>query len=236
MVFLGGAGGVGRFSIKWSDLTEICFRSKKTRSIAATKIMVTFSIVETNNCGTLKRYLVLFCAGTDIFLQSKSSGALLLKGYVMSKEIILMIHPTFGVLAIISSVWVFVEALNVSNNNISRLRNASILTAVLIWLAFIIGGYWYVHYYGGDKAIIKAGPWPFAHSFIMETKEHLFFTVLLLATFLPIAAYGEVVKKKTTRNLVMWTSALVVLLALAMEGAGAFISMGVKIALLPQGA
>jgi hypothetical protein len=145
-----------------------------------------------------------------------------------------MLHPTFGVLAIISSVWVFVETLNVSNANVSRLRSASVLTAVLMWLAYIVGGYWYVVFYGGDKAIIKAGPWPFAHGFFMETKEHVFLMLLLLATFLPIAAYGEVVKKQATRNLVLWTSALVVLMGLAMEGAGAFISMGVKVALLAK--
>ena len=152
----------------------------------------------------------------------------------MSNEMLLMLHPTFGVLAMISSVWVFVETLNGSDANVARLRHASVLTAVLMWLAYIAGGYWYVTYYGGDKAIIKAGPWPFAHGFFMETKEHVFLMLLLLATFLPIAAYGEVVKKRATRNLVLWTSGLVVLMALAMEGAGAIISMGVKVALLAK--
>lgn len=150
----------------------------------------------------------------------------------MSKELILLLHPTFGVLAIIASVWVFVEALNASDANISRLRSASVLSAILMWLAYIVGGYWYVVYYGSEKAIIKAGPWPFAHGFFMETKEHLFLMLLLLATFLPIAAYGQVVKKQVVRDLVLWTSALVVLMGLAMEGAGAFISMGAKVALM----
>lgn len=149
----------------------------------------------------------------------------------MSKEMILMLHPTFGVLAIIAAVWVFVETLNASETNVARLRNASVLVAVFIWLAFIVGGYWYVVFYGADKTIIKAGPWPFAHGFFMETKEHLFLTLLLLATFLPIAAFGEVVQKQVTRNLVLWTSALVVFIGLAMEGAGAIISMGAKLAL-----
>jgi hypothetical protein len=152
----------------------------------------------------------------------------------MSKEMILMLHPTFGVLAMIAAVWVFVEALNASDGNIARLRRVSVLAAVLLWLAYIVGGYWYVLYYGGDKALIKAGPWPFAHGIFMETKEHLFLTLLLLGTFLPIAAYGDVVRKKVTRNLVLWTSALVVLMGLAMEGAGALIGMGVKVALLAK--
>jgi hypothetical protein len=152
----------------------------------------------------------------------------------MSNELILLLHPTFGVLAIIASVWVFVEALNASDANSPRIRGASVLAAVLMWLAYIVGGYWYVVFYGGDKAIITAGPWPFAHSFFMETKEHVFLMLLLLATFLPIAAYDEVVRKRAARTLVLWTSALVVLLGLAMEGAGAFISMGTKLGLLAR--
>jgi hypothetical protein len=152
----------------------------------------------------------------------------------MSNELVLMLHPTFGVLAIIASVWVFVETLNASEANAARIRTASVVTVALMWLAYIVGGYWYVVHYGADKAIIKAGPWPFSHSFFMETKEHVFLMLLLLATFLPIAAYGDIVKKHTTRIVVLWTSALVVLISIAMEGAGAFISMGVKVALLAK--
>jgi hypothetical protein len=147
---------------------------------------------------------------------------------------ILMLHPTFGVLAIIATVWVFVETLNAREVNAGRIRNVGVLAAVLMWLAYIVGGYWYVVYYGADKAIINAGPWPFAHSFFMETKEHVFLMLLLLSTFLAIAVQGAVVKMKAARDLVLWVSGLVVLMGLAMEGAGAFISMGVKVALLAK--
>ena len=152
----------------------------------------------------------------------------------MSNEFVMMLHPTFGVLAIISSVWVFVETLNARQANVGRIRTASVITLILMWLAYIVAGYWYVVYYGGDKAIIKAGPWPFAHSFFMETKEHVFFMLLLLATLLPIVAFGDILNKRATRVTVLWTSALVVLLSLVMEGAGAIISMGVKVALLAK--
>lgn len=152
----------------------------------------------------------------------------------MSNELVLMLHPTFGVLAIIAAVWVFVETLNASDVNAGRIRTASVITAVLIWLAYIVGGYWYVVYYGADKTIIKAGPWPFAHSFFMESKEHLFLMLLLLSTFLPIVAFGDILRKRATRMTVLWTSALVALMGLGMEGAGAFISMGAKVALLAK--
>jgi hypothetical protein len=152
----------------------------------------------------------------------------------MSNELILMLHPTFGVLAIIATVWVFVETLNAREVNAGRIRNVGVLAAVLMWLSYIVGGYWYVVYYGADKAIINAGPWPFAHSFFMETKEHVFLMLLLLSTFLAIAVQGQVVRVKAARDLVLWVSGLVVLMGLAMEGAGAFISMGVKVALLAK--
>lgn len=152
----------------------------------------------------------------------------------MSKEIILLMHPTFGVLGLIAAVWVFVEALNASDANAGRIRTAGVLTAILIWLAYIIGGYFYVLYYNADKAIILQGPWPYAHSFFMETKEHAFFMLLMLATFLGIAVQTNVARLAGARQLVLYTSGLVVLMALAMEGAGAMISMGVKVALLAQ--
>jgi hypothetical protein len=58
--------------------------------------------------------------------------------------------------------------------------------------------------------------------------------LLLLATFLAIVVQGAAAKSKASRSVVLWVSGLVVLMGLAMEGAGAFISMGVKVALLAK--
>lgn len=103
-----------------------------------------------------------------------------------------------------------------------------------MWLAYIVGGCWYVTFYGADKAIIKAGPWPFAHSLVMESKEHIFLSLLLVATLLPIAAFANLQARKSARQLVYWSALTVVGLGLAMEGAGAVISLGAKLALLAQ--
>jgi len=152
----------------------------------------------------------------------------------MSKELVLMLHPAFGVLAILATVWLFTETLNASSTNTQRIRTAGMSVSVLMWLSYLVGGYWYVAYYGSDKAIIKAGPWPFAHSLVMETKEHLFLMLLLLATYLAILTRRNLVNDAATRTLVLWSSGMVILVGLAMEGAGAFISMGVKVALLAK--
>lgn len=152
----------------------------------------------------------------------------------MSKELILMLHPTFGVLAVLAAVWAMAETVSVSSASLGRIRAASTLSAVLMWGAFLAGGYWYVMYYGADKALITAGPWPFAHSFFMEVKEHVFLMLLLLASYLPIAAAGDLTQRAGARKLVLWIAALVILLVMVMEGAGAFITMGLRTALLPH--
>lgn len=152
----------------------------------------------------------------------------------MSNDLLLMIHPSLGILAVLSTVWLCAEALNATEANQSRIRAASLAVAALMWGAYLVGGYWYVNFYGADKALIKAGPWPFAHNFFMEAKEHVFLALLLLATYLPIAARADLVANRGARQLVLGSGVLVVLFGLAMEGAGAFISMGAKLGLMAK--
>jgi hypothetical protein len=147
------------------------------------------------------------------------------------KELILMGHVFFGVGCILFTVWLFVDVLNARDENLARIRWMSRAVAVFMWLTFAVGGYWYVVHYKGDKNIILKGPWPFAHSFFMETKEHFVITLLLLATYLPITACNNLAVNKDARRLTLCVAALVAVLALMAEGNGAIIAMGVKVAL-----
>lgn len=144
-----------------------------------------------------------------------------------------MAHVVFGVACCLGALWVFVEVLNdqpgVANG--VRIRTVSRLTAAVMWVAFVVGGWWYVVYYKADKNLILNGPWPFAHHLVMETKEHLAIILLLLATYLPIAADNELTANPPARRLVLWVAALTALLALLMEGEGGVISLGVRVAL-----
>lgn len=153
----------------------------------------------------------------------------------MNPDILLFTHPTFGVLGMLAAVWVFVEALNASEGNAARIRLAAIVVTVCIVLSWILGGYWYTHFYGPEKAIILKGPWPFAHNLFMETKEHLFFIPLVLALYLPFAVRDKLSLNTAARNMVLAVSALIVLNALAIEGAGAVINYGVKVAFVQTG-
>ena len=146
---------------------------------------------------------------------------------------VMMMHVALGVIGIMFAVALFVDVLNVNEGNIERIKKLSLAVAVLIVLAYIIGGYWYVVYYGHDRDIIKAGQWPWAHNYFMEVKEHLFFVMLLLGMYLPIAVYRNApLMEKEKRCLVLWICALIVVLGFFMEGAGGIIGKGVTMGLM----
>src|ERR1039458_5299929 len=138
-------------------------------------------------------------------------------------QLILMAHVFFGVACVLAAVWIFVEVLHASAANQVRIRRMSWAAAIVMWLAFLIGGYWYVVFYKADKSIILKGPWPFAHNFFMETKEHLVIMLLLLVTYLPIAASNNLAANRGARQVVLWVSGMIALLALLVEGEGAII-------------
>ena len=152
-------------------------------------------------------------------------------------EIILIAHVVFGVACMVAAVWLFVDVLNANAQNLARIRRLSWGAAGAMWLAFLVGGYFYLTAYKADKAIIlaeKNKPWHFAHELVMETKEHLVIVLLLLATYLPIVASNNLAASKDARKLMLWVTATVALLALLMDGEGGIIAMGVKMGLLAK--
>lgn len=149
------------------------------------------------------------------------------------KETLQLLHPTLGMLGVIAAIWVFVETINATPNNQNRIQVTSIVVAVLMFLTWMASGYLYVLYYGADKAIILKGPWAFAHSFYMESKEHLFFITLVLSFLLPIVSrMKNSAESKSTRILILTIAGLIVLSGLAIEASGAVIALGEELGLL----
>ena len=151
---------------------------------------------------------------------------------ISASDLILLAHAGCGATGCLAAIWVFVEALNATPGNAARLQRVALVVALCMSAAWICGGYWYVHFYAAERALILQGPWPFAHNFFMETKEHLFFVVAILALLLPIAAREKVYSNLAARKLVLSIAGLVAIAGLAVEGAGAVIDHGVKVALL----
>jgi len=149
------------------------------------------------------------------------------------KEVILLLHPTLAMLSVISAIWVIVETLNASPANLNRIKNASLIVAILMFLTWVVAGYYYVNFYAPDKAIILKGSWKFAHNLIMESKEHMFFLTLILSFLLPVVTRAkDIVTSKQSRTLIVSVASLIVLSSLVLEGAGSIIALGVKMGLL----
>ncbi len=149
------------------------------------------------------------------------------------KEFLLFLHPALAVFGVISAVWVFVETLNVSEKNLKRIDFSSMLVAVFMTLTFITSGFWYITYYASDKALILKGPWAFAHTILMESKEHIFFGIFLLALFLPfISRRNNLLENTSARSFILIISVLIVLSSLLLESAGATISFAVRMSLI----
>lgn len=146
------------------------------------------------------------------------------------REALLFVHPTFGVLGVLAALWVFVEAYRLDEHRLSRMRAASVLVAVFFVVTWFAGGLWDSFYYGADREVINKGAWAFIGNATMELKEHLFVLPLLLGLYLPILAFAtDLQRAAATRLSTMAVAGLIVLLGLAMEGAGATLAGAVHV-------
>lgn len=110
-------------------------------------------------------------------------------------------HIFLGITAIAFFYSVTMNLLKKELNFLSLKRNSflGMLSFILSWLA---GGYYYVVYYGAKvKPVIKEGLYPWAHSFIMELKEHLFLFLPFLAFIVFIFLYSAQDRLKENENL-----------------------------------
>ncbi len=117
----------------------------------------------------------------------------------------------------------------VSNTTI---RKTVLIIAILVWLSWftVIGVY--TQAYGVDKKVIKAYPeTKAAHSIGMETKEHTFYTGLILATLLPLIAYTtDIENNKAARKMLIGILILLIVGGIVLDALGAWISIAAKIA------
>ena len=150
----------------------------------------------------------------------------------MSRDVLLLIHPTLGVLAILASLWVFVETIGIDPAGLRRMGVASLVVPALLLATWLGGGLWDAANYSTDQRILDQGGWAYVGNTAMELKEHLFALVLMLALYLPIAVFrGDLLDDRDGRLVVNAVSLLIVLVGLAMEGAGAILGLSVKVAL-----
>ena len=98
-----------------------------------------------------------------------------------NKAVLIGLHLGFAILGIDLFLWLAGEIIA---NPVKRFRmvwvsGAGVISFILSW---IIGGSYYVNYYGNlVKPVIKAGSAPWAHAVAMESKEHIFLLIIPMA-------------------------------------------------------
>ncbi len=142
-------------------------------------------------------------------------------------ESLVGLHAGLGELGAIAFIWAFVELLDPTPKRLKRAKIAGWIGFIAFLAAWVAGGFYYVEFYGENvKPLIKEGPSKWAHSLIMETKEHLF----LFLPFLSALALAAMYKVQERKPLLLLTG-LIVLLAFSMAGMGFLISSGYRDAL-----
>src|SRR3989338_11661990 len=100
---------------------------------------------------------------------------------LLAKPVLIGLHLGFAILGIDAFLWLAGEYA-AGAISIKRRMIAAVLGLIGFIGSWLIGGYYYVKYYGPlVKPVIKAGNAPWAHAIAMELKEHVFLFIITLA-------------------------------------------------------
>jgi hypothetical protein len=140
-------------------------------------------------------------------------------------------HAGFGELGGLFFLWALVEIINHSPRGLERARIASGWGVAFIFLSWIAGGYYYVWHYGNVvKPIILSGSVAWAHKIILESKEHIFIFIPVLALAGHRTIKGLEINEKTKLlTAAKWLIGIIVLLCFTMAAMGFFVSLAVRL-------
>ena len=132
------------------------------------------------------------------------------------RDFVLFAHVILG-LALIAFPIIILLYLKKRTN---WLKPLSFATAAISWILLLPAGKLYLTFYPATKTLIKAGAWPWAHSVVMETKEHW---GLLLPIITTVAA-GLVFMDKKEQSRKWWI--LVIILSVLLGVMGRIVKIG----------
>ena len=139
------------------------------------------------------------------------------------------IHVFFALLALLTSS-ALLALLYTGSTDEKLIRTLALAIAIFVWLSWFAVIPVYTVEYGLDKAVIKHYPeLAMAHKFGMETKEHIFYTGLFLATLVPIFAYTLDVTSPRERRVLIWTIVILILGGIVMESLGGWIATAARL-------
>ena len=116
-------------------------------------------------------------------------------------------------------------------NKAKLVKTLAIIGAILVWLSWFTVIPVYTKEYGSDKAVIKEfEQTATAHRFGMETKEHIFYTGLMLATALGISVFYLDLNNPAARKYLLAMALTLLIGGFVLELLGGWISTSAKVA------
>ncbi|MCR4284403.1 MAG: hypothetical protein NUV64_03795 [Parcubacteria group bacterium] len=144
-----------------------------------------------------------------------------------SLSIFLAVHVLIGVLGVFLFGGVSLGLLK-KKVSVKMLKVFSIGGLISYLTAWALGGHYYIVHYGSKvKPIIKAGDMPWAHSIVMEAKEHVFLFLPFLATVSVVSIFalgGSMDEMPKFKRAVMLVSLMAFIIGILMALAGIIIS------------
>lgn len=149
---------------------------------------------------------------------------------MLSKPLLIGLHLVFAIIGIDAFLWLMGEFF-ADVANVKRRVWAAVIGCLGFILTWIIGGYYYVKFYGPlVKPIILKGMAPWAHDIAMEVKEHIFlFVVPMALTGLFIALLDqETIARLQLKRPILWLMGTVAGLGLLIGAFGFIISAAAR--------
>lgn len=153
----------------------------------------------------------------------------------MSFNPLIMVHVALGEIVAIAALWIIVELFEKpTETRLKRALTASLVLLTFSWLAYLVGGFYYVNDYGPVKTVIKEGPWDWAHKVFMEVKEHIFLAgpyITVAITSLIYAFKERLMEEPHLRKYLIISLGLILAGVGMVLGFGAIVSTGYRVAL-----
>jgi len=149
---------------------------------------------------------------------------------LLAKPVLIGLHLGMAILGIDAFLWLAGEY--AAGAMVTRRRVIAAVLGVIGFIgSWIVGGYYYVKYYGPlVKPVIKAGLAPWAHAIAMEAKEHIFLLIVPVAITVLLAARGT---EPSIRRPTMWLALLISVMGLAIGAMGFIISAAYRFGVIP---
>lgn len=129
------------------------------------------------------------------------------------RDFVLFAHIILGLALVVFPILILAYLKNPKKKP-TWIKPLSFTTAAISWILLLPAGKLYINFYPATKTLIKAGAWPWAHSIIMETKEHW---GLLLPIITTVAA-GLVFTGRVKESKRWWILAIALSILLGVMG------------------